>query len=643
MSCGCNHINSCDGCAPCNCCTPCPPIDLPVCNDPEPCDVALDSQCVIYTGGDLPCIGLTASGDPAIIRLSDILESIDTAFCQFAVGSTFVANTNCILLDGTGTQLDPISGSIRFNPSADNLVSCTSAGLTVFLNTDDSDCITLSGVGTSGDPLIADITLDPDPNNIISCGVDGLLATTSAVNIADTNCINLSGTGSVSSPITADPIISTTTGNILTCTANGLLSKLNVNTSAGCVALSGNGTSGTPLAVSLTIDSSLQCVGNTLGVNSSNVVTANNALTKTGVNIQLGGALVIPTTITTDPTNTLTFAGLSANTTPTYLLSQDGSNVTTKTLTSTFISGITGLITADNGLTKTLNNIQLGGLLIQNTLVDLDSYKLSLLDSGADPTGIEIIPGAANTSDWTTTNTNRISGKTYHNDHVWINGDKSITVNGSATYTIATDLKLNVGKTTGYRSQLENGTATMATYVQGGLIAGNSDVQLFGSKHVLAWLPTSQNPQFTEETLASSFHEFVFEPHYTAAASSNDLNGKACAIAARGYFVWNNDLDKFTGIRIQNPQADGTTNYTGTVTEMVGLEIEDQRGGGMDTHITKSYGINQMGANDINVFKSQDNRFTNLPVFANNALAVLGGLTQGALYRTATGVAMIVY
>jgi hypothetical protein len=39
-------------------------------------------------------------------------------------------------------------------------------------------------------------------------------------------------------------------------------------------------------------------------------VTADNGLTKTGDNVQLGGDLIIPTTITTDATNTLAVAGL---------------------------------------------------------------------------------------------------------------------------------------------------------------------------------------------------------------------------------------------------------------------------------------------------------------------------------------------
>ncbi len=52
-------------------------------------------------------------------------------------------------------------------------------------------------------------------------------------------------------------------------------------------------------------------------------ITANNGLTKTGQNVQLGGALIKPTTITASATNTLAIAGL-VNQTGTNLNNVDG-------------------------------------------------------------------------------------------------------------------------------------------------------------------------------------------------------------------------------------------------------------------------------------------------------------------------------
>src|SRR5690606_11092254 len=50
--------------------------------------------------------------------------------------------------------------------------------------------------------------------------------------------------------------------------------------------------------------------GNTTDVNILTLLTVDNGLTKTNNNIQLGGNLITPTTITTDATNTLAVAGL---------------------------------------------------------------------------------------------------------------------------------------------------------------------------------------------------------------------------------------------------------------------------------------------------------------------------------------------
>ena len=531
MSCGCsNNINYPNGCGNSSC-TSC---------------TSVSCEQVVYSGPNLLCAGIDNEDNLCIA-----LQKLDDAICNVPI--TSITASNGLYKTGSDIRM----GGALIEPT---VISASAA-------------FTMSLTGLVSDPL---------PDYLITQTTFGLIRRTPTSTL----------TSNILALITADNGITKTLNNFQ---LGGSLVKPTTITATGVNTLSIPGLVNNPSATYIvSIDNATGLLTKSpLSTIVPPNITADNGLTKTGANVQLGGSLIIPTTITTGPTNTLTFAGLSTNTIPTYLLTQNGFNVTTRTLASSFI-------TADNGLTKTGNNIQLGGTLIQDTLVDLDSYKLSLLDSGAAPTGIVIIPGAADNTDWTTTNTNRISGKTYHNDHVWINGNKSLTIGGSTSNAITGDLKLDASKSTGYRNQLENGTASIVTYVQGNLVVTPADDQLFGSKHALAWLPSSGNPQFLGTTLAASFHEFVFEPHFTASASSNNLHGKACAIAARGYFVWGNDLDKFTGIRIQNPQADGTTNYTGTVTEMVGLEIEDQRGGGMDAHITTSYGIKQMGAKDTN-------------------------------------------
>jgi hypothetical protein len=102
-------------------------------------------------------------------------------------------------------------------------------------------------------------------------------------------------------------------------------------------------------------------------------LTADNGLTKTGTNIQLGGQLTIPTTITTSRINTLSIPGLPIVTSATHIVTIDP--VTGLLNTSAINSIIPGNITADNGITKTLNNVQLGGALIKPTTIGTDAVN----------------------------------------------------------------------------------------------------------------------------------------------------------------------------------------------------------------------------------------------------------------------------
>ena len=110
-------------------------------------------------------------------------------------------------------------------------------------------------------------------------------------------------------------------------------------------------------------------------------ITANNGLTmNTSTNVQLGGTLIKPTTVTTDVTNTLSITGLQTDATPDFIVTETTAGVVKKISTTTLTSNILSLITADNGLTKTGNNIQLGGTLITNTTIDMDGSFFQVAD-----------------------------------------------------------------------------------------------------------------------------------------------------------------------------------------------------------------------------------------------------------------------
>ena len=101
-------------------------------------------------------------------------------------------------------------------------------------------------------------------------------------------------------------------GNVLTSDVNGIAPTANIiNTNA------------------LALDATNKLTSTVNGISSNSIdlsalaTTANNGLTKTGINTQLGGALIAPTTITADVTNTLAVAGLQTGATSDKLVVAD--------------------------------------------------------------------------------------------------------------------------------------------------------------------------------------------------------------------------------------------------------------------------------------------------------------------------------
>lgn len=55
------------------------------------------------------------------------------------------------------------------------------------------------------------------------------------------------------------------------------------------------------------------------------------------------------------------------------------------------------------------------------------------------------------------------------------------------------------------------------------------------------------------------------------------------------------------------------------------------------TSATKNFSVSAL------VTYTMGNGFKNLPIYTNNAAAIIGGLTAGEIYRTPTGVLMVTY
>lgn len=111
--------------------------------------------------------------------------------------------------------------------------------------------------------------------------------------------------------------------------------------------------------------------------------SANNGLTKTGQNIELGGALTKVTTIATTAQNFLAITGLQpgSNTTDSVMV-VDPTSGQVKFISA---SSLFNALTFSNGLTKTGNTVELGGNLSRSTTIGTDAtntLKITGLQGG---------------------------------------------------------------------------------------------------------------------------------------------------------------------------------------------------------------------------------------------------------------------
>lgn len=545
MSCGCsNNINYPNGCgnSSCSSCNSC---------------ASVACEQVIYSGPNLLCAGIDNEDNLCVA-----LQKLDDAICNIPL--TTVTASNGLYKNGSDIRM----GGALIEPT---VVST-------------NPTFTLSITGLVSDPL---------PDYLVTQTTFGLLRRTPTSTL----------TSNILALITANNGI-TKTGNNLQL--GGTLIQPTTITTTGINTLS------IPGLVNNTSATYIVSIDNTTGLLTKSPlssivppnITADNGLTKTGANVQLGGLLIQPTIVATTVTETLSIQGLVTTSSPAYILTETNTGIVQMIATSTLTSNILSSITADNGLTKTLNNIQLGGPLIQNTNVSLAGYTLTLKDVGSANTGLDIIPGAAAPTNWTTSNVNIFSGKVYSDDLVWVDNNNvgigiqpvDSTVNPSAS-------RLNVYKA------LPNGTtggnnAISSIFIMGGSVTSLSTGNKYTSSYSKLEFRPGANITVSgaiDKFVSTSLSEFIFEP--SGAAGDTVSNGKISAIAARGYFVYSKNLDSFATIRIASSVSDGGSPYTGTLGEHIGLKVENLRADGtLSAQITTTYGIKQLGANDRNYF-----------------------------------------
>jgi hypothetical protein len=165
-------------------------------------------------------------------------------------------------------------------------------------------------------------------------------------------------------------------------------------------------------------------------------IVAENAISKEGNILRLGGPLNRPTAIGASAANTLAVTGLqTAAMTDSVVMMNAATGVLRK---MTIDSLVSRGITADNGLTKTANNIQLGGTLLHPTTV-VQAGNVMAYTGGNVGIGTATAP-----------------------DRLTVSGNASVTNTGSVTTTLSDGTTLGQLKVTANNTELSsNGTSGM--------------------------------------------------------------------------------------------------------------------------------------------------------------------------------------
>jgi hypothetical protein len=153
----------------------------------------------------------------------------------------------------------------------------------------------------------------------------------------------------------------------------------------------------TPYQLSQAVGTNNVQYGDTADMLAPYVNDANNGLTKNGQTVQLGGALNQQTTIATSATNFLAITGLTAGTSADSVMVV---NPTTGQIKYVSAASLYTQLTYSNGLTKTGNDVKLGGALTEPTTITTDAtnvLKVAGLQSGNIAVDSLVVAGADGT------------------------------------------------------------------------------------------------------------------------------------------------------------------------------------------------------------------------------------------------------
>ena len=332
------------------------------------------------------------------------------------------------------------------------------------------------------------------------------------------------------------------------------------------------------------------------------------------------------------------------------------------------------VLTADNGLTaSTDTNVQLGGDLIQNTIVTSNGFDLTLsglklydngtaqltsygsgtitgtpaflaaFDSAGNIIETSTIVGGNNrfavaTEDDTATQTRLFDQN--NNTFSFINGIMGI---GTSTPNAAS--RLTVEETTRFAAELAENTRDVSSSATGGvgidgrfIITGGAAVTQASLLVVGLYGELAFSNSGDWAYTGGAFYPTVagLNGVLTMFNGTGNLSGGSIPLSGGTYqlnVAGPGNIDKFASVRAMFPvQTPGETAYSGTITNYYGVYIDDHNNGLYKNQITNKYGVYQPGTLESNVFNGK--MFTpNLQNFANDAAAAIGGIAVGQQYR----------
>jgi hypothetical protein len=327
--------------------------------------------------------GLTKAGN--IISLGGALTT-----------PTTLATTATNVLNITGLQTSATTDSVvTIDGATGQLRRTTMAIIGANSFTADNGLTKLGSNVKLGGPLTAATSIATTATNTISfTGLQGGLSTDSVMTITNAGVVQRMSMSSIGANSIGVTNGLTKAGNIISLGGALTVPTTLATTATNVLNITGLQTSATTDSV-VTIDGTTgQLRRTTMAIIGANSFTADNGLTKLGSNVKLGGPLTAATSIATTATNTISFTGLQGGLSTDSVMTITNAGVVQRMSMSALGANS---ITVSNGLTKTGNNIVLGGTLTgATTLTTSATNTLSLagLQSGASTDSIVTINNA---------------------------------------------------------------------------------------------------------------------------------------------------------------------------------------------------------------------------------------------------------